>query len=274
MFFLANKLSQSLYLRTILVLFLSISIPIMAYCYGTGRTGRTQKTSTQGCSNCHGSTASSGVIVTITGPDTVFVNQTAMFTLTISGGPASGSGCDIAARTGSLSPVSSTIKLSASELTHKANTPMTSGSVSFQFNYIYTTGPIIDTLYATGLSTNSDNSESGDQWNWSPKKVIRVMTPTSVTDEKNIPNDFILNQNYPNPFNPVTNIKFTVAKTGFVSLKVFNLTGQEVATLVNEQKSPGEYSSTWNAASLPSGVYYYRLQAAAFSSVKKLLLLK
>jgi hypothetical protein len=272
MFFLVNKLSQTLYLRTILLIFLSISIPIMAYSDATGRTGRTRKTSTTGCS-CHGS-AASGVIVTITGPDTVFVNQSASFTLTISGGPASGSGCDIAAKTGTLSPVSTTLKLSGTELTHKANTLMTSGSVTFQFSYLYATGPTIDTLYANGVSSNSSNTSSGDQWNWAANKRVVVLTPTSVTDEKNIPNNFILNQNYPNPFNPATNIKFSVANDGFVSLKVFNLNGQEVATLVNEQKSPGEYSSTWYASSLPSGVYYYRLQAGTFTSVKKLLLLK
>jgi hypothetical protein len=272
MFFLENKLSQTVYLRTILVLFLSISIPITVYCDATGKAGRTRKTSTSGC-NCHGS-AASGVIVTITGPDTVYVNQSASFTLTISGGPASGSGCDIAAKTGSLSPVSTTLKINGTELTHNSNIAMTSGSVTFQFSYLYAAGPTIDTLYATGLSSNSNNGSSGDQWNWAANKRVVVLTPTSVTDEKNIPNDFILDQNYPNPFNPVTNIKFSIASDGFVSLKVFNLNGQEVATLVNERKSPGEYSSTWNASSLPSGVYIYQYKAGNFKAVKKMLLLK
>ena len=273
MFFLKiQKFANNWHLQIIVGLLIIFAIPVMLYCDVGGRTGRTRKTSTSGCS-CHGS-AASGVIVTITGPDTVYVNQSTSFTLTISGGPASGSGCDIAAKTGSLSPISTTLKLSGTELTHKTNTAMTSGSVTFQFNYLYAAGPTIDTLYATGLSSNSNNGSSGDQWNWAANKRVVVLTPTSVTDEKNIPNDFILKQNYPNPFNPVTNIKFSVANTGFVSLKVFNLAGQEVATLVNERKSLGEYSSTWNASSLPSGVYIYQYKAGNFKAVKKMLFLK
>jgi hypothetical protein len=273
MFFLNKKLSNKYILHLIVVVFVLLSARLTVYSDANGRTGRTLKSTTTGCS-CHGPSATSSVIVTITGPDTVFVNQTALFTLTISGGPASGSGCDIAARLGTLNPVSSTLKLSNTELTHKSNTLMTAGSVTFQFNYIYATGPTVDTLYATGLSTNSNNSTSGDQWNWAPKKIIRVMTATSVVDENNIVNSFILDQNYPNPFNPVTNIKFSVAKAGFVSLKVFNLNGQEITTLINEYKSAGNYSSTWNAGSLPSGVYIYQFTAGNFKSVKKMLLLK
>lgn len=272
MFFFIHNTSKNYNFRLMLLVLLLFAIPGLAFSDANGRTGRTLKTSTSGCS-CHGS-AASGVIVTITGPDTVYVNQSASFSLTISGGPASGSGCDIAAKTGSLSPVSTTLKLSGTELTHKSNTAMTAGSVTFQFNYLYAAGPTIDTLYANGLSSNSNNGTSGDQWNWAANKRVVVLTPTSVTDEKNIPNDFILNQNYPNPFNPVTNIKFSVASDGFVSLKVFNLNGQEVATLVNERKSAGEYSSTWNASSLPSGVYIYQYKAGNFKAVKKMLLLK
>jgi hypothetical protein len=273
MFFFMQDTSKNYNFRLIIVILFLAVIPTLVFSDATGRTGRTQKTSTQGCS-CHGSSASSGVIVTITGPDTVFVNQTALYTLTISGGPASGSGCDIAARTGTFSPVSSTIKLSGTELTHKANTLMTSGSVTFQFNYIYTTGPIVDTLYANGLSSNSNNSTSGDQWNWSPKKVIRVMTLTSVGDQQNYPNNFTIYQNYPNPFNPETNFKFSIRQTSNVNLKIFNSLGEQVAVLLNEQRQPGEYSVSWNGSSLPSGIYFYQFTAGDFKEVKKMVLIK
>jgi hypothetical protein len=83
-----------------------------------------------------------------------------------------------------------------------------------------------------------------------------------------------LEQNYPNPFNPSTKIRYTMAKPSSVILKVFNLTGQEVATLVNETKPAGEYQIEWNANNLPSGVYLYRLEAGEFVDTKKLLLLK
>jgi len=85
---------------------------------------------------------------------------------------------------------------------------------------------------------------------------------------------FKLSQNYPNPFNPTTNISFTLISKSFVSLKVFDMLGHEVATLVNEQKPAGTYTQKWNAASMPSGVYFYRLQAGSLTETKKLILLK
>ena len=94
----------------------------------------------------------------------------------------------------------------------------------------------------------------------------------------NIPNRFALQQNYPNPFNPTTNFEFRITNCEFVSLKVFDIIGREVATLVNEVKQPGEYTVRWDASSiqggLPSGVYVYRLSAGSFTEVRKLLLLK
>lgn len=88
------------------------------------------------------------------------------------------------------------------------------------------------------------------------------------------PLDFTLNQNYPNPFNPETNISFNLPKELFVSLKIYDMLGREVATLVNEKLSAGLHSHIWNAARSSSGVYFYRLQAGEFSETKKLNVLK
>jgi len=88
------------------------------------------------------------------------------------------------------------------------------------------------------------------------------------------PKEFKLFQNYPNPFNPSTTIKYHLPKDGFVTLKIFDILGREVKTLVNEQKSAGRYEVNFNAASLASGVYIYCMEADDFNSVKKLLLLK
>jgi hypothetical protein len=85
---------------------------------------------------------------------------------------------------------------------------------------------------------------------------------------------FSLLQNYPNPFNPSTTIRFTLAYAAFASLMVFNITGQEIATLVNKEMSPGTYEVTWHASGLPSGVYFYRLQTGSFMESKKLVLLR
>jgi photosystem II stability/assembly factor-like uncharacterized protein len=99
---------------------------------------------------------------------------------------------------------------------------------------------------------------------------------TSVVDDdvNKIEYNFILNQNYPNPFNPVTNFQFTIAYSQLTILKVFDIMGREVATLVNDVKSPGTYSVQWNASQQPSGIYFCRLQSGKYSETKKLLLLK
>lgn len=88
------------------------------------------------------------------------------------------------------------------------------------------------------------------------------------------PSEFCLLQNYPNPFNPSTKIKFTVAEKSFVNLKVYSAFGQEIKTLVEEEKSPGEYSIDFDASNLPSGIYIYTIQAGNFLSSKKMILLR
>ena len=92
--------------------------------------------------------------------------------------------------------------------------------------------------------------------------------------QSGIPQNFQLYQNYPNPFNPSTNIKYNIQKEGNVSLKVYNILGKEVKTLVNEFKTPGTYNVSFNASELPSGIYFYRLTSGNFTQVKKLVLLK
>jgi photosystem II stability/assembly factor-like uncharacterized protein len=89
-----------------------------------------------------------------------------------------------------------------------------------------------------------------------------------------IPRGYSLSQNYPNPFNPSTIISFSLPCKSFVSLKIFDVLGREVSTIVSEEMSAGSYSRQWNAANMTSGVYFYRLQAGAFTVTKKLVLLR
>ncbi len=89
-----------------------------------------------------------------------------------------------------------------------------------------------------------------------------------------IPREYSLNQNYPNPFNPGTNLTFQVAKEGFVSLKVYDVLGREVATLVNEVKRAGTYDAAWNAAGFGSGIYFCKMQSGTFAETRKMLLMK
>ena len=103
---------------------------------------------------------------------------------------------------------------------------------------------------------------------------------TSVESENLESNSFSLSQNYPNPFNPSTTIKFTIPSVGTrlalsaVTLKIYDVLGNEVATLVDEYKPAGSYELNWNVANLPSGVYFYRLTAGSFTETKKLILMR
>jgi hypothetical protein len=101
-----------------------------------------------------------------------------------------------------------------------------------------------------------------------------VTTGVSNGAGNQVPRDFSLSQNYPNPFNPSTTITFSVGTYSHTSLRVYDVLGREVATLVNEQKPAGTYTQKWNAASMPSGIYFYRLQAGSLTETKKLILLK
>ncbi|NCS90419.1 MAG: T9SS type A sorting domain-containing protein, partial [Ignavibacteria bacterium] len=94
------------------------------------------------------------------------------------------------------------------------------------------------------------------------------------TVEVSTPVEFALLQNYPNPFNPVTKIKYAVSIRQYTTLKVYNILGREVATLVNEYQAAGNYEVKFDASNLSSGVYFYKLQSGNFVQTKKLLLMK
>ena len=106
-------------------------------------------------------------------------------------------------------------------------------------------------------------------------ELADIFVFTSVPAGKSgIPQTFSLAQNYPNPFNPSTTISFSLPSQSFVSLKVFDIVGREVATIVSEEMPAGAYTRQWNAAKMSSGIYFYRLQAGSYTQTKKLVLLK
>lgn len=92
--------------------------------------------------------------------------------------------------------------------------------------------------------------------------------------ELNPPLEFLLEQNYPNPFNPSTKIKYSIPQSSNVMIKVYDILGNEIETLVNEEKPVGSYDVKWNAVNLPSGVYFYQIKAGSFTGTKKMILLK
>jgi hypothetical protein len=111
-----------------------------------------------------------------------------------------------------------------------------------------------------------------------PRLDVTYDTGTDVGQDNLPPLAFSLDQNYPNPFNPTTTITYRIGSPAFVTLKVFDAAGQDIATLVSEQKAAGTYTATWNAAGLASGAYFYRLrarsQAGDIVQTRKLLLLR
>ena len=90
----------------------------------------------------------------------------------------------------------------------------------------------------------------------------------------NAPANFKLFQNYPNPFNPSTKVKYEIPERSFVTIKVFDVLGNEVAALVNEEKTIGNYEVEFDATNLPTGIYFYKLQAGNFVEIKKMVLIK
>jgi len=105
--------------------------------------------------------------------------------------------------------------------------------------------------------------------------VVHITLANPVKDpEEMIPTEFALRQNYPNPFNPETVIEFSVKEPCKVSLKVYDIRGREVMTLVNEERAPGVYKSVFRGNKLASGIYFYRIRMKTFTDVKKMIVLE
>ena len=113
---------------------------------------------------------------------------------------------------------------------------------------------------------------------WIDSASVNGIVFSNITDVKenykSITNEFMLYQNYPNPFNPSTTIKYQIPQSGLVTIKVYNLLGKEVKTLVNQYQNTESHEVKFNAGNLPSGIYFYRLETSRYSKTKKLLLVK
>jgi hypothetical protein len=141
----------------------------------------------------------------------------------------------------------------------------------------------VDVIFnSTGLTPNTTytgNLNIGSNDPLRPVKTVRVklnVGPTGVQSSSltGIPESFELKQNYPNPFNPSTRISYALPVGGFVTLKIYNILGKEVATLVNEVRSAGYFESVFDASALASGLYFYKIEAGDFKETKRMLLVK
>jgi hypothetical protein len=107
--------------------------------------------------------------------------------------------------------------------------------------------------------------------------IVEEIVPqgtAGVNDESETPKEFSLAQNYPNPFNPITTFRYSIPTESKVIINVYDMLGNEIETLINEEKSAGTYEITWYAENLPSGVYFYQLKAGSFTESKKMILMK
>jgi len=134
----------------------------------------------------------------------------------------------------------------------------------------------VDTSHAGDPSVSVDNGRINLTWSQSGEVFYRrgLFQPTSVKEQHSLPSVMTLEPNYPNPFNPVTVIRYTLPAASYVTMKVYSLLGEEVATLLSENKAPGKYQIEWDAGNYPSGVYFYRLQSEKQTLTKKMLLLR
>lgn len=122
-------------------------------------------------------------------------------------------------------------------------------------------------VYVTGTTTFED-----DGWHYTTIKYRQITT--GIVEESEVLSEFVLYQNYPNPFNPSTTIRYQLPIQSHATIKVFDVLGREVATLVNGIEEPGYKTVTFDAGMLSSGIYYYRMQAGNYVETKKSLLMK
>ena len=127
--------------------------------------------------------------------------------------------------------------------------------------------------YPLGIFAVINNDQTVVIVGWD--KIFNEIFEITNPKESNItlPN-YQLFQNYPNPFNPITNIRYSIPEYSFVSLKIYNLLGQEISTIVNEEKYPGEYEVIFVSSKLSSSVYCYVIQAGKFSLTRKMVLIR
>ena len=121
-----------------------------------------------------------------------------------------------------------------------------------------------------GVSSNSNNTSNAGFW----YQTADIITSVEQIENDLLPTEFRLEQNYPNPFNPTTTIQFAVPKTSNVTIRIYDILGREVATLIDKEYQPGQYKAVFEAGQLASGLYVYRILAGDFRESKKLMLLK
>lgn len=277
-------------LGTVCILMLAAFCGFELY-YSTGIVGVTKKANhvfvNPGCI-CHDQNLN--VRVWISGPESLGVGREARYTISVAKSANIAAGFNVAAFRGTLGVYDSagtqlmrpdgfdTLELTHVEpkLAHSRDTV----SWSFLYRAPLTVGTV-DTLYACGNSVDTSQDPSGDGWNFGNNFLVRIVLVNSVSDRSPVPT-YKLAQNYPNPFNPSTTIRYEIPVEAQVKLNIFDISGREVGTLVDERQSAGSHQVLFDAKSMAevsSGIYFYRLSVLAsssksFTQVKKMILMK
>jgi hypothetical protein len=140
-------------------------------------------------------------------------------------------------------------------------------------NNLTSSNPFILTAPSTGSFTVNAGYRN-PQRRWDSTRIVLSLTSIGEQESGTVDATFRLDQNYPNPFNPSSTIDFAIPHSAFVTLKVYSMDGQEVMTLVSQPMHLGKHSVRLDASSLPSGVYFYRIEAGSFAETRKLVLMK
>jgi hypothetical protein len=262
--------------------------------YSSGIVGVTRKPNhvfaTPGCI-CHDQ--NTNVRVWISGPESLATGQRGLYTVSVAKQSNIAAGFNVAAYFGELG-VQDTVGTQAMspfgndtlELTH-INSKLASGRDTISWSFWYRAPQrvgVLDTIYSCGNSVDTSQDPGGDAWNFGQDFLVRITGTNSVEGEP-LANSYRLLQNYPNPFNPSTVIRYETPVEARVEVAVFDATGREVRTLVNEEQRAGLHEVLFDAASvrqLSSGVYLYRITmspvqsktAKPFVDVKKMLLVR
>jgi len=238
---------------------------------------------------CHTLDRDFSVSVWVEGPETLYVGQTGYYKCFMSGGPAEAGGYNVAGRFGEMVLVDSFSyqnQYALNELTQAFSLPFPSPQDTIYWDFGYTASDSSaewDTIYSCALSIVWDSiPDPNDRWNFGPKFPIRILHVSNTQESPVTPDNFNLYQNFPNPFNPTTKIQFTIPSITLrhaqsdvpVTLKVYDVLGNEVTTLVDEEKVSGSYQVDFNGTGLTSGIYFYRIEAGNYTETKKMVLLR
>ena len=231
---------------------------------------------------CHTFERDTSVILWVEGPDSLHIGETGYYIMYLTGGPAEAGGYNVAGRFGKMELVDSFSvqdPLALNELTQAFSLPFPTTNDTIYWNFGYTASDSSaewDTIYSCAISLVWDSiPDPLDRWNFGPKFPVKILDPvTAISENEGNVSSFTLFQNYPNPFNPTTTIEFKIKNSEFISLKVYDGLGNEVATLVDKELAAGEYEFEFDGKNLTSGIYFYHLITKNYVQTRKMVLLK